>query len=489
MTKIAYFECPTGIAGDMCLGALVHAGVPLDYLRSHLKRLGIDQDVKLWAETVTRNGQAATKMNVDLVRGDGSEYATFAEAASQGHEPPDRPDAPAYARARHHSHHHPHDDSHGHEPEAEHTHNPRRRLPEIERQIQSAGLPPRAEAWSLAVFRRMAIAEGTVHGIEPEKVHFHEVGALDALVDIVGTCLGLDWLGLDRIYCSPFPTGGGMVKAAHGWMPVPAPAVLQLWQMRQVPLYNNGIERELVTPTGAALMTTLAHGFGKPPAMLLQQVGLGAGSRDFAISNILRLWIGEQTQQGIEAAQAHTHATPPNPIEAHPDRSDSLDRPEGDRPESEPVTVLETQVDDANPQAIAYTQQLLLDAGALDVFSQAIAMKKSRLGTLITVICHPEQVNPCKAIFFRETPTLGIRQSEQQRTILQRQIDSVETPFGTVRVKVARAQADQPVLNVQPEYEDCAALARQHQQPWQEIHRTALQTWHTEKSGIAKIHE
>jgi len=484
MTKIAYFECPTGIAGDMCLGALVHAGVPLDYLRSHLKRLGIDNEVELWTETVTRNGQAATKMHVDLVRGDGSEYATFAEAASQGHEPPDRPDAPAHARARHNhqghghvpEHEHDHDHSHDHDHEEhDHSHDSRRHLPEIEQRIQAAGLPPRAEAWSLAVFRRMAIAEGAVHGIAPEKVHFHEVGALDAIVDIVGTCLGLDWLGLDRIYCSPFPTGGGMVKAAHGWMPVPAPAVLQLWQMRQVPVYNNGIERELVTPTGAALMTTLAHEFGKPPAMLLQNVGLGAGSRDFPISNILRLWIGELTESGVMRAHthaythAHTDAPKPEPARSSPES-----------PYVETVTVLETQVDDANPQAIAYTQQLLLEAGALDVFSQAIAMKKSRLGTLLTVICHPDQVDACKAILFRETPTLGIRQSEQQRTILQRQIEPVETPFGMVRVKVARTQPDQPILNAQPEYEDCAALARQHQRPWQEIHRTALQTWHNQ---------
>ena len=443
MTKIAYFECPTGIAGDMCLGALVHAGVPLDYLRSQLKRLGVEDEFNLWAETVTRNGQAATKVHVDLLKGDGSEYATFAEAASHGHEPP-----PATVNT----------------PPA-HAHEHHRHLPEIEQRIQAAGLPSRAEAWSLAVFRQMAVAEGAVHGIAPEKVHFHEVGATDAIVDIVGTCLGLDWLQLDRLYCSPLPTGGGTIRAAHGRLPVPAPAVLQLWQMRQVPVYSNGIEREMVTPTGAALMTTLAADFGAPPAMRLQQVGLGAGSRDFAIPNILRLWLGEAMESGSLHSHAHS---------SHP----KLTTEQSDRPEVETVTVLETQVDDTNPQAIAYTQQLLLEAGALDVFGQAIAMKKSRLGTLITVICHPEQVNSCKAILFRETTTLGIRQSEQQRTILQRQIESVETPFGTVRVKVARVQADQPILNAQPEYEDCAALARKHQHPWQEIHRTALQTWH-----------
>jgi hypothetical protein len=251
---------------------------------------------------------------------------------------------------------------------------------------------------------------------------------------------------------------------------------MQLWQMRQVPIYHNGIERELVTPTGAALLTTLAHDFGPPPPMYLQTLGLGAGSRELPIANILRLWLGTALESGRIAAQGHAHAS----------QSASTER-SGDRPPvetmRETVTVLETQVDDATPQAIAYTQQQLLDAGALDVFAQAVTMKKSRLGTLLTVICQPPQADHCKAILFRETPTLGIRQSEQQRTILQRQIESVTTPFGAVRVKVARAAANQPVLNAQPEYADCAALAQQHQRPWQEIHRSALHTWQ-QQAGI-----
>jgi uncharacterized protein (TIGR00299 family) protein len=173
------------------------------------------------------------------------------------------------------------------------SHHHNRHLPEIEQLITAANLPPRAAAWSLAVFRQLAVAEGAVHGISAEQVHFHEVGAVDAIIDIVGTCLGLDWLGIDQLYCSALPTGGGTIKAAHGILSVPVPAVLKLWEMRGTPVYSNGIERELVTPTGAAIATTLATDFGSPPAMTLQKVGLGAGSRDLPIPNILRLWLGE----------------------------------------------------------------------------------------------------------------------------------------------------------------------------------------------------
>ena len=236
MNKIAYLQCPTGISGDMCLGALVSLGVPVEYLVEKLNGLGIEAEYRLRAELVHRQGQQATKVDVDLVS--------------------------------HHHHHHSHN---------EHDHHHTRHLPEIEEMILKGNLPVRAEAWSLAVFRQLAVAEGAVHGIAPEKVHFHEVGAVDAIVDIVGTCLGLDWLGIDcdrqglpLLYCSAFPTGGGTVQAAHGRMAVPVPAVLKLWEMRGCPVYNNGIDRELVTPTGAAITTTLVQDFGSPPPMTIK---------------------------------------------------------------------------------------------------------------------------------------------------------------------------------------------------------------------------
>lgn len=297
--KIAYLQCPTGIAGDMCLGALVDVGVPVEYLVEQLGRLGVSQEYQLWTEQVQRNGQRATKFHVDLVFESGEAvnpdlFSTFDHHAHQHllHSDVNEPSAIA-SSASNYSHHHHH--SHPDHPAQEGTRPapPLRHLPEIEQLIQNAKLPQRAETWSLAVFRKLAEAEGAVHGLPPEQVHFHEVGATDALVDIIGTCLGLDWLNVDQIYCSPLPTGGGMVRAAHGRLPVPTPAVLKLFELRQIPIYSNGIDRELVTPTGAAIATTLADQFGAPPAMTLHRVGLGAGSQNLVIPNILRLWIGE----------------------------------------------------------------------------------------------------------------------------------------------------------------------------------------------------
>ena len=424
MNKIAYLQCPTGISGDMCLGALVSLGVPVEYLIEKLNGLGIEQEYQLRAELVQRNGQQATKVHVDLVND----------------------------RDRHHHH------------DREHSHYHTRHLPEIEQMILKAGLPSRAEAWSLAVFRQLAVAEGAVHGISPEKVHFHEVGAIDAIVDIVGTCLGLDWLGIESngeglplLYCSAFPTGGGTVRAAHGQMAVPVPAVLKLWEMRGCPVYSNGIDRELVTPTGAAIATTLARDFGSPPAIAIKQIGLGAGTINLPIPNILRLWLGESAS--LQANFSDSEATSSN---------------------LEIISVLETQIDDLSPQAIGYVFEALFAAGALDVFTQAIGMKKSRPGILLTVICHPENLLSCEAVIFRETTTLGIRRTTQQRAILQREIQQVETEYGKVRVKVAwkRQSPEKVIANVQPEYEDCADLARKHNIPWREIQRLALQRWY-----------
>ncbi|NEO86333.1 MAG: nickel pincer cofactor biosynthesis protein LarC [Spirulina sp. SIO3F2] len=388
--KIAYFDCPTGISGDMCLGALVSAGVPLDYLQTQLAQLPLTDEYQLTAALCQHNNQQATKVTVEL-----------------------------------NLDHHP----------------PHRHLADIQHLIQQAALPQRVVDWSLAVFEALAIAEAAVHGTTPEQVHFHEVGATDAIVDIVGTCLGLDWLNVDSIYCGSLPTGGGVVKAAHGSLPVPVPAVLKLWEQRQVPIYHNGIERELVTPTGAALMVVLATEFGPPPSLQLHNVGLGAGTRSLPIPNLLRLWLGESI---------------PSPL-------------------TEQVMVLETQIDDASPQALAYAMEQLFAAGALDVFTQAIAMKKSRLGTLMTVICPCDRALACEQVLFQETPTLGIRRQLQERHILERNIFTIETEYGVVRIKVAVQQGQ--VLNVQPEYEDCALLAREHQQPWQTIHNLALEAW------------
>jgi uncharacterized protein (DUF111 family) len=512
MVKIAYWDCPTGIAGDMCLGALVDAGVPFDYLKRQLATLGLTTEYTLRVERVLRQGIAATRFHVDLV-GD--------------------------------------------------SHPPLRTLPMIEGLIGAASLPPRVQDWSLAIFRTLAEAEAAVHGTAVESIHFHEVGATDALVDIVGTCLGLDWLGVEALYCSPLPTGGGTVRAAHGRLPVPVPAVLQLWQRARVPVYGNGIERELVTPTGAAIVTTLAQQFGPCPALKLHGIGLGAGHHDLPIPNILRLWIGEGSsdvrlqeasgvaqghhEHGHQHHHGHTHNHEHEHHEHHHDHEHSghehsghehghsqgdehdhghhhhshesgnghehhhdhehhehpgrehghthhhslgqndsglgtgecLETSHSQEPQTEPVVLLQTQLDDLNPQAVGYLLDALLQAGALDVFTTAIGMKKSRLGTLLSVLCSPSQVMTCEQLIFRETTTLGIRRSLQERHILHRRIEPVTTPYGVVRLKIAWDGDNQHLpCNVQPEYEDCATLARQLSLPWRHIHQTALHHWH-----------
>lgn len=410
MTKLAYFECPTGIAGDMCLGALLDLGVPLSYVQNHLNRLGMEQEFDLQVKSVHRQSQAATYVRVDLGTDSG------AHGTSSAHP--------------HHPHH--------------------RHLPEIEQRIIRAEFPKQVESWSLEIFRNLAIAEGKVHGIEPDQVHFHEVGATDAIVDIVGTCLGLHWLGIEAISCSALPTGGGTVKAAHGQLPVPVPAVLQLWQARQVPVYDNGIQKELVTPTGAAIATTLAQTFGPPPPMSLHQIGLGAGTSDWSLPNILRIWLGESSSAPSAATQ------------------------------QEPVVVLETQIDDLNPQVFGYVFEALFAAGALDVFTQAVGMKKSRPGILLTVICKPDQVSTCETVLFRETSTLGIRRSQQQRTPLERNFATVETDYGPIQIKLAYHH--QKLVNVQPEYEDCARIAREHDLTWQQVYQSALIAWNQQST-------
>ena len=280
---------------------------------------------------------------------------------------------------------------------------------------------------------------------------------MDAIVDIVGTCLGLDYLDIAKIYCSPLPTGGGTVRAAHGILPVPVPAVLKLFSSRQVPIYSNGIDRELVTPTGAAIAVTLATEFGPPPAMQLQQIGLGAGTIQLPIPNILRLWLG---------TNAETAAVYPVSV-----RPDCLEQ----------IEVLTTQIDDLNPQAIGYIFDLLFKAGAVDVFTQPIGMKKSRSGLLLTVICHQDRASECEQIIFTETSTLGIRKNWQMRSILPREIVSVVTKYGTVRLKVAHNNLvnDDRIINVQPEYDDCAAIAQAQQIPWYQVHQLTLMTWYS----------
>ncbi|MCC3421363.1 MAG: nickel pincer cofactor biosynthesis protein LarC [Microcoleus sp. PH2017_07_MST_O_A] len=476
MNKIAYFDCPTGIAGDMCLGALVHAGVPLEYLIEKLHLLGISTEYQLRAELVHRNTQQATKFYVDLAADLPLKSNNLAADSALD---PSETESPTFD-ARHHHHGEEHSHTHG-EADAEISHTHHRHLPEIEQIIVAAKLPPRVEAWSLAVFGKLADAEAAVHGIPPSEVHFHEVGATDALVDIVGTCLGLDWLDIDEFYFSPMPTGGGTVKAAHGRLAVPTPAVMRLWETHRVPVYSNGIDRELCTPTGTAIACTLASAFGPPPPMQVQLIGLGAGSRNLAIPNILRRGKKEEGRGKKEEGRGKKEEGRGKKEEGRGKKEvfNQFPMPNAPSPmphSQETVCVLETQIDDLNPQAIGYVFDALFLAGALDVFTTPIVMKKSRLGVLLSVICHPEFQDACEAVMFRETTTLGIRRSTQQRTILDREIQKVQTEYGEVQIKVAKS--GETIVNVQPEYEDCAEIARLKNVSWREVHRLALQLWY-----------
>ena len=293
MGIVAYLDCPTGIAGDMCLGALVSAGVPLEYLQNIVHQLGLDREVKLWTESVHRGGIAATKMHVELLNYSGAEPPTIAAEQSYSHS--DHGHSHSHEEHTHDSHSH----EHSHKPHSHkaNSHPIHRHLPDIEKIIRNAKLPKQVEVWSLATFKELAIAEGAVHGIAPESVHFHEVGAIDAIVDIVCTCAGFAWLEVEKIYCSALPAGGGYVNCDHGKMPVPAPATLKLWEMHGVTTFDNGIRKELVTPTGAAIAVTLSEKFGEVPLMKIKKVGLGAGTQDLEIPNTLRLWIGKSKKK------------------------------------------------------------------------------------------------------------------------------------------------------------------------------------------------
>jgi hypothetical protein len=316
---------------------------------------------------------------------------------------------------------------------------PRRKLGDVAELIAHSGLSTGVTERVLKVFTRLAEAEGKVHNMAPEQVHFHEVGAVDSILDIVGTCVGLDLLDVAQLVCSPVNVGGGRVRARHGSLPVPAPASLEL--LKDVPVYSSGIEGELVTPTGAALITTLAAGFGPIPAMKVERIGYGAGAREIAGQpNLARLLLGQSVE----------------PVIAQPGT-----------PGDEVVSVIEANVDDMSPQLYGFFVDQALAAGALDVTCTPTQMKKNRPGFLLSVLCTPETSDALAQMLFEETTTIGVRIYEARRKVLERELLSVETPYGTVRIKVARREGR--VLNVAPEYEDCQRLASEKGVPLKQV--------------------
>src|SRR5579871_2371149 len=443
--RIAYLECFSGISGDMFLGALVDAGVSPQLLQETVAALGVG--AKLEVSRVMRSGISATKVDVWV---DGEKDMPREEFWA------DR-DQHAHPHAHsHHDHHEHHEHSHSHGGESSragapaphvhesHEHSHGRGLTEIREIIGKAGISETAKKTAIAIFEALGAAEAKIHATSVEKVHFHEVGAVDAMVDIVCAAVGAEALGVDEIICSPLNVGGGTVKCAHGTLPVPAPATVEL--LKDAPVYSSGLQAELVTPTGAAIVKTLAARFAAFPEMKIEKAGYGAGSRDFSgHPNVVRLTVGVASSD-IAARPAH-----------------------------EAISVLEANVDDLNPQVFGYVMDRLLEEGARDAFAVPVQMKKNRPGMLLTVLCRPEDAERLTQFVFAETTTLGVRRREESRETLARHWESVTTPWGAVRIKIASMNG--AVTNYAPEYEDCKKLAAEHRVPLKLVMQEAARAY------------
>ncbi len=450
--RIAYLDCFAGIAGDMFLGALVQAGVPAAVLEEATAALGLGATLRI--ETVDRSGISSVKVHVlengKLAEGEphththGHEHLPEADGAEHQHShaghshQPETQHLHKIGHAHTHTHDHSHDD-HAQDPQ-KHAHAHGRSLTEIRKLIGAAELHSSVKSLSIKAFELLGASEAKIHNVPVDQIHFHEVGAVDAIVDIVASCAGIHHLQIGKWYASEVNVGGGMVECAHGTFPVPAPATADL--LRGVPTYSAHLKKELVTPTGAALLRALEPTFGQQPAMRTEAIGYGAGTRnpkDFP--NVMRLSVGQSEDvAGVEA-----------------------------------VTVLETALDDASPQVLAYVAEKALAGGALDVMLTPVIMKKGRPGTLVTVLCQPSQSAIFQDLLLRETGTLGVRIRQDRRTSLDRSHTTVETPYGDIRVKIGAQTGEE--RNAMPEYEDCRAAAAQHGVALKLVQQAALSAY------------
>jgi uncharacterized protein (TIGR00299 family) protein len=426
VSRLVYFDCASGAAGDMLLGALLDLGLPLEALRGELAKLPLS-GWRVEAHKVQRAGLQATKAEV-LVGGK-------KEAPGGAHEH-HHPHSPAHSHG-HHGHGHEHDHDHGHGPgdhpgQGSQAHG--RSVRDILSLIARSGLEAEVKDQASALFRRLAEAEASVHGTAPEDVHFHEVGAVDAVVDVIGGVIGLRWLRADRFMASALNVGTGTVTMSHGTYPVPPPATLRL--LSGVPVYGSG-QGELLTPTGALLLTAHATSYGPLPPVRPQAVGYGAGTRDTPDRpNVLRVIVGDEGGGG-------------------------------DR-----VLVLEAELDDMSPQLCGPLMDRLLAAGALDAYFTPVQMKKGRPGLLVSVLSEPARREALEEVLFAETTTLGVRRQEWERTVLDREVVPVQTPYGAVGVKLGRRGGR--LYNLQPEFEDCRRRAEERGVPVKEVWAAAL---------------
>ena len=418
--RIAYLECFSGISGDMLLGALVDAGVPLEHLAETAAALNVG--ARLESRKVSRGGIAATKVDVLTAESSPSHEHHKHHEHDHGHE---------HEHSHEQDHGHSHDRSHTHDHGHEHEH---RSLSTILQIIRAAHLPERVRERSARAFQTLGEAEAAIHSIPVENVHFHEVGAVDTIVDIVCAAAGAEILGVDRWLSSPLNVGSGTVNCAHGILPVPAPATLAL--LGDAPVYAAGEPMERVTPTGATILRMLGVQYASLPAMRVRSFGYGAGGRDtHGQANVLRLLVGEE-----EVAASDT----------------------------EPIAILETVIDDSTPQLLAYVSERLLEAGAWDVYRIPVQMKKGRTGVQMSVLCHPDRLSQLRDLLFRETTTIGAHWRIEQKVALRREFVEVRTPWGPVRMKIARASSGE-VSNASPEYEDCRRIAAEHSIPLKQI--------------------
>ncbi len=410
-----YFDCFAGAAGDMVLGALIDAGLPVDALRSALGSLGVGHEIDV--TRVMRAGIAATHVRVRETN------------AGQGH-------------THDHQHPHLHEDQYQHVHQPHHAHG-HRSLAEIAHLVGHSSLSAAAKAKAVALFARLAEAEAAIHNMPVEEVHLHEVGALDSIIDIAGAVFALEWFGIDDIVASPLNVGGGTIEIAHGTFPVPAPATLRL--LIGAPTYSSGVQAELVTPTGALLMTSYARSYGPMPPMTVERIGYGAGTRDLGrVPNVLRVAIGER----VDAARSGA---------------------------GESIVQIECEIDDMNPQLFGPVTDRLFAEGALDVFLTAVQMKKGRPGTLVTVLTTDARRTALVDVLFRETTTVGVRFTAMSRETLERRWVDVAVTGGTVRLKVAGRGGE--VLNVIPEFDDCLRIATATGRPIKAVQAEALNAW------------
>ena len=392
--RVLYFDCFSGAAGDMILGSLIDAGVPLDDVRRALGSLAIEPDA-VWTERVVRAGVTATRFRV---RGE--------DGGPSGH--------------------------------------PHRHLKGVYKLIDGSALSGAGKDRAKALFEKLGQAEAAIHGTTMEKVHLHEVGALDSIIDIVGSVFAMEWIGADEVVASPMNVGSGTIRVAHGLYPVPAPATMRL--LEGVPVYAGAQQAELVTPTGALLVSSYAKSYGPMPPMTVRNVGYGAGTREFTDApNVLRVVVGEAERGG----EALRHI--------------------------QPVLVIECEIDDMSPQIFGMLMDRLLAAGAFDVFYTPVQMKKNRPGTLLTVLAPPDRREQLVSLVFTETTTIGVRYREMTRECLERETVTVATTFGPVRVKVARRNG--AVVNAAPEFDDCARVAAERGVPLKDVQAAATRSW------------